>query len=37
MLSADQLEIGMYVAQLDRPWLETSFLFKGFYIRDSDV
>lgn len=36
MLSADQLEIGMYVAQLDRPWLETPFLFQGFYIRDSD-
>ena len=24
----------MYVAQLDRPWLETPFLFKGFEIRD---
>ncbi len=23
----------MYVAQLDRPWLETPFLFQGFYIR----
>ncbi|MBL8200302.1 MAG: DUF3391 domain-containing protein [Chromatiales bacterium] len=28
------LECGMYVAQLDRPWLETPFLFKGFEIRD---
>ncbi len=28
------LESGMYVAQLDRPWLETPFLFKGFEIRD---
>lgn len=35
-LTVDELEIGMYVAQLDRPWLETSFLFQGFYIRDSD-
>ena len=26
----------MYVAQLDRPWLETPFLFQGFYIRDND-
>ncbi len=26
----------MYVAQLDRPWLETPFLFQGFYIRDAD-
>lgn len=33
---ANQLEIGMYVAQLDRPWLETPFLFQGFYIRDND-
>ena len=32
----DRLEIGMYVAQLDRPWLETPFLFQGFYIRDND-
>jgi len=23
----------MYVSQLDRPWLETPFLFQGFYIR----
>ena len=35
-LDVDQLEIGMYVAQLDRPWLETPFLFQGFYIRDDD-
>jgi len=25
-----ELEIGMYVAELDRPWLETPFLFQGF-------
>ena len=24
----------MYVASLDRPWLESSFLFQGFTIRD---
>jgi HD-GYP domain-containing protein (c-di-GMP phosphodiesterase class II) len=35
-LDVDQLEIGMYVVQLDRPWLETPFLFQGFYIRDDD-
>lgn len=35
-LDVDQLEIGMYVAQLDRPWLDTPFLFQGFYIRDDD-
>jgi len=26
----------MFIAQLDRPWLETPFLFQGFYIRDGD-
>ncbi len=32
------LELGMYVAQLDRPWLETPFLFQGFEIReDSEI
>lgn len=35
-ISVSQLKIGMYVAQLDRPWLETPFLFQGFYIRDQD-
>lgn len=35
-VSVEELEIGMYVARLDRPWLETPFLFQGFYIRDSD-
>lgn len=30
------LEIGMYVAALDRPWLETPFLFQGFLIRDNE-
>ncbi|GIK36122.1 MAG: hypothetical protein AMXMBFR45_26470 [Gammaproteobacteria bacterium] len=28
------LERGMFVAQLDRPWLETPFLFQGFEIRE---
>lgn len=36
LLSVENLQIGMYVAQLDRPWLETPFLFQGFYIRDQD-
>ena len=35
-LNVNDLEVGMYVAQLDRPWLETPFLFQGFYIRDGD-
>lgn len=36
MVPVEELQIGMYVAQLDRPWLETPFLFQGFYIRDTD-
>ena len=28
----NQLELGMYVAELDRPWIETRFLFQGFRI-----
>lgn len=27
------LQLGMYVAELDRPWLETPFLFQGFQLR----
>ena len=30
------LEPGMFVAQLDRPWLETPFFFQGFEIRQPD-
>ena len=26
----------MYVSELDRPWLETPFLFQGFYIRSAE-
>jgi len=31
-----QLEFGMYVAELDRPWTETPFLFQGFVLRSDD-
>ncbi|MFZ1626063.1 MAG: HD-GYP domain-containing protein [Gammaproteobacteria bacterium] len=30
------LKFGMYVAELDRPWLGTPFLFQGFTIEDDD-
>lgn len=30
------LQIGMYVESLDRPWLETDFLFQGFRIQSQD-
>ncbi len=31
-VNAKDLTIGMYVTELDRPWLETSFKFQGFEI-----
>ena len=27
---------GMFVAELDRPWLQSPFLFQGFVIEDDD-
>jgi HD-GYP domain-containing protein (c-di-GMP phosphodiesterase class II) len=30
-----ELQIGMYVSKLDRPWLETPFLFQGFELKNS--
>jgi hypothetical protein len=37
-IDADGLRVGMYVSRLDRPWLETPFLFQGFCIRnDSEI
>ncbi len=30
------LQVGMYVSELDRPWLETPFLFQGFELTTSD-
>jgi HD-GYP domain-containing protein (c-di-GMP phosphodiesterase class II) len=35
-VEADNLQVGMYVTRLDRPWTETPFLFQGFYIRSPD-
>jgi putative nucleotidyltransferase with HDIG domain len=31
-----QLQLGMYVCMLDRPWLETPFLFQGFLLSHDD-
>ncbi|HSG90436.1 MAG TPA: HD domain-containing phosphohydrolase [Pseudomonadales bacterium] len=31
----DELRPGMFVAELDRPWLETPFALQGFYVRDA--
>ena len=30
------LRVGMYVSELDRPWLDTPFLFQGFFIRSKN-
>ena len=29
----EDLKFGMYVSRLDRPWVETDFMFQGFYIK----
>ncbi|MDN3518681.1 HD-GYP domain-containing protein [Aquisalimonas lutea] len=33
-IPADKLRIGMYVSALDRPWVETPFLFQGFTVEN---
>ena len=35
-LGTQDLKVGMYVAELDRPWLDTPFLMQGFLIRTPD-
>ena len=35
-LPAINLKPGMFIAELDRPWLETPFMFQGFVVRDSE-
>lgn len=35
-IHVDQLRTGMYVSQLDRPWLDTPFLLQGFEVSDYD-
>jgi len=35
MVEIKDLKKGMYVTELDRPWLETSFLFQGFRITNA--
>ncbi|MCZ6617513.1 MAG: DUF3391 domain-containing protein [Gammaproteobacteria bacterium] len=32
-----RLEFGMYITKLDRPWLDTSFVVQGFYLRDKET
>jgi len=34
----DDLKLGLYVSRLDRAWVDTPFMFQGFYIHDdSDI
>jgi HD-GYP domain-containing protein (c-di-GMP phosphodiesterase class II) len=33
-ISTAELEVGMFVSSLDRPWSETPFLFQGFPVRE---
>jgi len=34
-VESTDLSIGMYVCDLDRPWLDSPFLIQGFYIKDN--
>jgi len=36
-IDISDLKIGMYVAELDRPWLESPFLFQGFMVADDAI
>lgn len=33
-VSVDQLEFGMFIAELDRPWTDTPFMFQGFILNN---
>ncbi len=35
-IQTDQVRLGMYISELDLPWLETPFLFQGFMLEDPD-
>ena len=37
IVAASDLRIGMFVAELDRPWLESPFLMQGFVIEDEET
>ena len=34
-VESTDLSIGMYICDLDRPWLDSPFLIQGFYIKDN--
>src|ERR1700752_3006169 len=33
-VSVEELEFGMYISELDRPWTDTPFMFQGFILND---
>ena len=35
-IPVEQLQFGMYVSELDRPWTDTPFLFQGFVLEDEN-
>jgi len=35
-VDVEQVRVGMYIAALDRPWLESPFLFQGFVVENED-
>ena len=35
-ISSSKLTAGMYVAELDRPWVDTPFLFQGFLVENDE-
>jgi HD-GYP domain-containing protein (c-di-GMP phosphodiesterase class II) len=35
-LGVNQLKVGMFVADLDRPWMDTPFLLQGFMLEDDE-
>ena len=35
-VAVHDLEVGMFVSDLDRPWHQTPFPIQGFYIRSED-
>jgi HD-GYP domain-containing protein (c-di-GMP phosphodiesterase class II) len=35
-IKVEDLQVGMFVAELDRPWLDTPFLFQGFLIESDE-
>ncbi len=35
-ISVSQIKVGIYVAELDRPWTETPFLYQGFIVESDE-